>query len=212
MPLSFHATHLQDQRDASYALGNDKAIIYPEWWEVDKMFIPVMERGHWILIELQLPSLKTIIYDSILNYISLSALKDIICRGWTDLLSKYLYVIDYWTNSGNEKPNKLKVIIMRDETTPQQASIARGGGRRVEISIYDIVVGDVVPLNISDHVPADGILISGHSLALDESSMTGESDIVHKDAKRPFLMSGCKVADGSGTMLVIFALKVLSMT
>ncbi|KAE8660295.1 Calcium-transporting ATPase 8, plasma membrane-type [Hibiscus syriacus] len=76
------------------------------------------------------------------------------------------------------------------------------GGRRVEISIYDIVVGDVVPLNIGDQVPADGILISGHSLAIDESSMTGESDIVHKDAKQPFLMSGCKVADGSGTMLV----------
>lgn len=76
------------------------------------------------------------------------------------------------------------------------------GGRRVEVSIYDIVVGDVVPLNIGDQVPADGVLISGHSLAIDESSMTGESKIVNKDSKEPFLMSGCKVADGSGTMLV----------
>lgn len=76
------------------------------------------------------------------------------------------------------------------------------GGRRVEISIYDIVVGDVLPLNIGDQVPADGVLISGHSLAIDESSMTGESKIVHKDSRDPFLMSGCKVADGSGTMLV----------
>ncbi|KAK3434030.1 hypothetical protein EUGRSUZ_D01503 [Eucalyptus grandis] len=76
------------------------------------------------------------------------------------------------------------------------------GGRRVEVSIYDVVVGDVVPLNIGDQVPADGVLISGHSLAIDESSMTGESTIVHKDAKDPFLMSGCKVADGHSTMLV----------
>ncbi|KAK1417096.1 hypothetical protein QVD17_26218 [Tagetes erecta] len=76
------------------------------------------------------------------------------------------------------------------------------GGRRVEISIFDIVVGDVIPLKIGDQVPADGILISGHSLAIDESSMTGESKIVHKDQKAPFLMSGCKVADGYGTMLV----------
>ncbi|TKY72778.1 Calcium-transporting ATPase 8 [Spatholobus suberectus] len=76
------------------------------------------------------------------------------------------------------------------------------GGRRVEISIYDIVVGDVIPLNIGNQVPADGILITGHSLAIDESSMTGESKTVHKDSKDPFLMSGCKVADGSGTMLV----------
>ncbi|KAI3416718.1 Calcium-transporting ATPase [Psidium guajava] len=76
------------------------------------------------------------------------------------------------------------------------------GGRRVEVSIYDIVVGDVIPLNIGDQVPADGVLISGHSLAIDESSMTGESKIVHKDRKDPFLMSGCKVADGHGSMLV----------
>ncbi|XP_042490891.1 calcium-transporting ATPase 10, plasma membrane-type-like [Macadamia integrifolia] len=76
------------------------------------------------------------------------------------------------------------------------------GGRRVEVSIFDIVVGDVVPLKIGDQVPADGVLIAGHSLAIDESSMTGESKIVHKDQKAPFLMSGCKVADGYGTMLV----------
>ncbi|KAJ7962686.1 Calcium-transporting ATPase [Quillaja saponaria] len=76
------------------------------------------------------------------------------------------------------------------------------GGRTVKISIFDIVVGDVVPLKIGDQVPADGILITGHSLSIDESSMTGESKIVHKDHKAPFLMSGCKVADGIGTMLV----------
>ncbi|CAK9325849.1 unnamed protein product [Citrullus colocynthis] len=82
-----------------------------------------------------------------------------------------------------------------------QVEVVRGG-RRIEVSIYDIVVGDVIPLNIGDQVPADGILISGHSLAIDESSMTGESKIVQKHGKEPFLMSGCKVADGSGTMLV----------
>ncbi|XP_044471371.1 calcium-transporting ATPase 10, plasma membrane-type-like isoform X2 [Mangifera indica] len=76
------------------------------------------------------------------------------------------------------------------------------GGRRIEASIYDIVVGDVVPLNIGDQVPADGIVISAHSFYIDESSMTGESKIVHKDSKDPFLMSGCKVADGNGVMLV----------
>nr|GMC94645.1 calcium-transporting ATPase 10, plasma membrane-type-like isoform X1 [Ipomoea batatas] len=84
----------------------------------------------------------------------------------------------------------------------QNAQVIRNG-RRVPISIFEIVVGDVVPLKIGDQVPADGLLISGHSLALDESSMTGESKIIHKDSKTPFLMSGCKVADGYGTMLVI---------
>ncbi|KAI5348498.1 hypothetical protein L3X38_001385 [Prunus dulcis] len=90
---------------------------------------------------------------------------------------------------------------LNEEKRNIQLEVIRGG-RRVEVSIYDLVVGDVVPLNIGDQVPADGILISGHSLAIDESSMTGESKIVRKDSKEPFLMSGCKVADGNGTMLV----------
>ncbi|KAH7572514.1 hypothetical protein JRO89_XS04G0268000 [Xanthoceras sorbifolium] len=90
---------------------------------------------------------------------------------------------------------------LNDEKRNIHLEVIRGG-RRVEVSIYDIVVGDVVPLNIGDQVPADGVVIIGHSLSIDESSMTGESKIVHKDSKNPFLMSGCKVADGSGTMLV----------
>eukprot|EP00271_Cylindrocystis_brebissonii_P015527 TRINITY_DN38446_c0_g1_i1.p1 TRINITY_DN38446_c0_g1~~TRINITY_DN38446_c0_g1_i1.p1 ORF type:complete len:1112 (-),score=207.67 TRINITY_DN38446_c0_g1_i1:149-3484(-) len=76
------------------------------------------------------------------------------------------------------------------------------GGRRLPVSIHDIVVGDVVPLAIGDQVPADGVLIVGHSLVIDESSMTGEADPRHKDPKDPFLFSGCKVADGYGTYLV----------
>ncbi|CAL5378768.1 unnamed protein product [Camellia sinensis] len=59
-----------------------------------------------------------------------------------------------------------------------KSSIVVRGGRRENISIYDIVVGDVIPLKIGDQVPTDGIIISGHSLAIDESSMTGESKIV----------------------------------
>ncbi|KAK2646232.1 hypothetical protein Ddye_021427 [Dipteronia dyeriana] len=90
---------------------------------------------------------------------------------------------------------------LNDEKRNIHLEVIRGG-RRVEVSIYDLVVGDVLPLNIGDQVPADGVVISGHSLSIDESSMTGESKIVHKDSKNPFLMSGCKVADGSGTMLV----------
>ncbi|XP_004235507.1 calcium-transporting ATPase 9, plasma membrane-type isoform X1 [Solanum lycopersicum] len=89
----------------------------------------------------------------------------------------------------NEEKRNIQVEVIRD-------------GRRDKISIYEIVVGDFVPLRIGDQVPADGVLISGHSLAIDESSMTGESKIVNKNQKAPFLMAGCKVADGAGTMLV----------
>ncbi|KAM3326617.1 putative calcium-transporting ATPase 13, plasma membrane-type [Capsicum chacoense] len=76
-------------------------------------------------------------------------------------------------------------------------------GRRQQISIFEIVVGDVICLKIGDQVPADGILVEGHSLQVDESSMTGESDHVEINlGQNPFLISGTKVADGYGMMLV----------
>ncbi|KAK9059536.1 hypothetical protein SSX86_020240 [Deinandra increscens subsp. villosa] len=90
---------------------------------------------------------------------------------------------------------------LNEEKQNIQLEVVRGG-RRVKVSIFDIVVGDVIPLKIGDQVPAGGVLISSYFVAVDESRMTGESKIVNKDHKLPFLMSGCKVADGSGTMLV----------
>ncbi|XP_058202234.1 putative calcium-transporting ATPase 13, plasma membrane-type [Rhododendron vialii] len=83
-----------------------------------------------------------------------------------------------------------------------QVDVVRNG-RRQQVSIFEIVVGDVVCLKIGDQVPADGLFIDGHSLLVDESSMTGESDHVEVDlTQNPFLLSGTKVADGFGRMLV----------
>ncbi|KAK9291104.1 hypothetical protein L1049_009291 [Liquidambar formosana] len=75
-------------------------------------------------------------------------------------------------------------------------------GYRQKVSIYDLVVGDIVHLSIGDQVPADGIFISGYSMLIDESSLSGESEPVNIDEEKPFLLSGTKVQDGSGKMLV----------
>ncbi|KAL7170908.1 hypothetical protein ACSBR2_035714 [Camellia fascicularis] len=47
-------------------------------------------------------------------------------------------------------------------------------GHRQPISIFEVVVGDIVCLKIGDQVPADGLFLDGHSLKVDESSMTGK--------------------------------------
>ncbi|KAJ4849530.1 Alpha carbonic anhydrase 4 [Turnera subulata] len=75
-------------------------------------------------------------------------------------------------------------------------------GCRQKVSIYDLVVGDIVHLSIGDLVPADGVFISGHNLSVDESSLSGESEPVDVTRKKPFLLSGTKVQDGSGKMMV----------
>ncbi|KAJ7534406.1 hypothetical protein O6H91_13G093000 [Diphasiastrum complanatum] len=74
--------------------------------------------------------------------------------------------------------------------------------RRQKVSIFDLVVGDIVHLAIGDQVPADGLFITGYSLVIDESSMTGESEPQKVNHENPFLLSGTKVQDGSALMLV----------
>ncbi|XP_021665208.1 calcium-transporting ATPase 9, plasma membrane-type isoform X2 [Hevea brasiliensis] len=123
-------------------------------------------------------------------------------EGWYDGASiAFAVILVIVVTAVSDYRQSLQFQNLNEEKQNIQLEVMRGG-RIVKISIFDIVVGDVVPLRIGDQVPADGILITGHSLAIDESSMTGESKIVHKDHKAPFLMSGCKVADGVGTMLV----------
>nr|DAD42498.1 TPA_asm: hypothetical protein HUJ06_000728 [Nelumbo nucifera] len=75
-------------------------------------------------------------------------------------------------------------------------------GYRQKVSIHDLVVGDIVHLSIGDVVPADGMYISGYSLLIDESSLSGESEPVNVNHSKPFLLSGTSVRNGSGKMLV----------
>lgn len=75
-------------------------------------------------------------------------------------------------------------------------------GCRQKISIYELLVGDVVHLTVGDQVPADGLFVSGFSLLINESSLTGESDPKIVTAENPFLLSGTKVQNGSCKMVV----------
>jgi magnesium-transporting ATPase (P-type) len=56
------------------------------------------------------------------------------------------------------------------------------GGSVHEVSINDLVVGDVVLLALGDKVPADGIVVESFGLLVDQSVMTGESVPVEKRA------------------------------
>lgn len=90
-------------------------------------------------------------------------------------------------------------------------------GKTIELSVYDILVGDVVLLEPGDIIPVDGIFIDGHNLKCDESSATGESDLLKKTPANdvyaaiqnnesvkkldPFILSGAKVSEGVGRFL-----------
>ncbi|XP_070823830.1 plasma membrane calcium-transporting ATPase 3b isoform X1 [Chaetodon trifascialis] len=76
-------------------------------------------------------------------------------------------------------------------------------GNVIQIPVADMVVGDLAQVKYGDLLPADGILVQGNDLKIDESSLTGESDHVRKSVdKDPMLLSGTHVMEGSGRMLV----------
>ncbi|XP_032445998.1 plasma membrane calcium-transporting ATPase 1 isoform X3 [Xiphophorus hellerii] len=84
----------------------------------------------------------------------------------------------------------------------QKFSVVRGG-QVIQIPVAEIVVGDIAQVKYGDLLPADGVLIQGNDLKIDESSLTGESDQVKKNQdKDPMLLSGTHVMEGSGKMLV----------
>ncbi|XP_061951139.1 calcium-transporting ATPase 8, plasma membrane-type-like isoform X1 [Populus nigra] len=135
--------------------------------------------------------------------IGLGMKTDGIKKGWYDGASiAFAVIVGVVVTAINDYRQYLQFRILIEEKRNIHLEVIRDG-RRPKVSIFDVVVGDVVPLKIGDQIPADGILIPGCSLDIDESSMTGESKIVHKNSREPFLMSGCKVVDGSGTMLVL---------
>lgn len=90
-------------------------------------------------------------------------------------------------------------------------------GTTMEVSVYDLMVGDVIHLEPGDMVPADGILIEGFDVKCDESQTTGESDIIrkqgadevyeaivnHENLKKmdPFIQSGARIMQGVGTYM-----------
>ncbi|KAI5618015.1 plasma membrane calcium-transporting ATPase 1 isoform X3 [Silurus asotus] len=93
----------------------------------------------------------------------------------------------------------------------QKFTVVRAG-QVIQIPVAEIVVGDIAQIKYGDLLPADGILIQGNDLKIDESSLTGESDHVKKLLdKDPMLLSGTHVMEGSGKM-VVTAIGVNSQT
>jgi Ca2+ transporting ATPase len=98
-------------------------------------------------------------------------------------------------------------------------------GSPESIDSKELVVGDILLFNLGDMFGVDGAIISGSEVRIDESAVTGESneikkipfeEIKHGSKQKnqnfleekfcvvnPLLISGTKVVDGSGQMLVL---------
>ena len=104
---------------------------------------------------------------------------------------------------------------LRDLTSPRALVIR--DAQQVRIPGREVVRGDIVIVGEGDRVPADGALIVGDHVQVDESLLTGESLAVRKRATRvipasldapggedtPLLFAGTLVVRGSGRLVVL---------
>lgn len=126
--------------------------------------------------------------------------------GWIEgvsILGTVLVVLNIQASTDYLKTREFEKQRRELENT-QVIRVVRDGGVSKAIHPRDVVVGDIISLDTGNIVPADGVLLRGFELAMDESSLTGESKMIKKDlTKDPFILSGTNVMMGTGLMLVL---------
>ncbi|XP_069799764.1 plasma membrane calcium-transporting ATPase 3 isoform X5 [Dendropsophus ebraccatus] len=124
--------------------------------------------------------------------------------GWIEGAAILLSVICVvWVTAFNDwsKEKQFRGLQSRIEQE-QRFSVIRNGSV-IQIPVAELIVGDIAQIKYGDLLPADGVLIQGNDLKIDESSLTGESDHVRKSVEKdPMLLSGTHVMEGSGRMVV----------
>jgi Ca2+ transporting ATPase len=74
----------------------------------------------------------------------------------------------------------------------------------IEVNVKELVVGDVCCIKYGDLIQADGIVIQSSDLKIDESALTGETDLIKKNKEQNVnIFSGTHVMEGSGQFLVL---------
>ena len=89
-----------------------------------------------------------------------------------------LVLVEVW----NEYRAKRSINALKRLASP--TVIVLRDGRLVEVRTTEIVPGDVVPVYAGQRVPADLRLVESYGVSADESSLTGESVPVYKDANQ----------------------------
>ncbi|OXB71750.1 UNVERIFIED_CONTAM: hypothetical protein H355_006193 [Colinus virginianus] len=86
--------------------------------------------------------------------------------------------------AGNDWMKEQQFALLSAVKEDKKCSVIRSGEAK-QLSVFDLVVGDLLQLEAGDEIPADALLVQGRDVKVDESSLTGESDPITKE---PFLV------------------------
>ena len=118
-------------------------------------------------------------------------------------------LLGFWQERGAVNAVEKLLAIVRIKTT-----ILRDKNP-ADISLEDVVPGDIVILNAGDAIPADSLILEAKDLFVDEATLTGETYPVEKEAgllpaetplgrRSNCLFMGTHVISGTATAVVVF--------
>ena len=156
------------------------------------------------------PTLRVLLAASIVSLI-IGVLKDGIKTGWIEGTAIFFAVFLVVSISSYMNYQETEQFLKLSRETKLKKVLVIRDGREKEISIEDVLVGDVLKLRIGDIINVDGFVFGDAKAGMDESPVTGESDVMWKvngfEQKGqkytcPFVFSGSQVVDGYGNMIV----------
>ncbi|KAG5528461.1 hypothetical protein RHGRI_029221 [Rhododendron griersonianum] len=206
--LKFHggvsgiADKLSTSTTAGLTAGSDLMVRRQEIFGINK-FTESEARSFWVFVWEAFQDM-TLMILGVCAFVSL--IVGLAMEGWPKgahdglgIVASILLVV--FVTATSDYRQSLQFKDLDKEKKKIDIQVTRSGYRH-KMSIYDLLPGDIVHLSLGDQVPADGLFVSGFSVVIDESSLTGESEPVMSTAESPFLLSGTKVQDGSCKMMV----------
>ena len=156
------------------------------------------------------PTLRVLLVASIVSLI-IGVGKDGIKTGWIEGTAIFFAVFLVVSISSYMNYQETEQFLKLSRETKLKKVLVIRDGREKEISIEDVLVGDILKLRIGDIINVDGFVYGDAKAGMDESPVTGESDVMWKvnnfELKGqkytcPFVFSGSQVVDGYGNMVV----------
>ena len=93
--------------------------------------------------------------------------------GWMEGASILIAVVIIITvTAGNNYIKEQQFQKLNAIATAKDVHVYRGGDL-IKMSVYDLLVGDIVQISTGEIFSVDGILIEGSDITVDESSLTG---------------------------------------
>jgi P-type Ca2+ transporter type 2C len=98
---------------------------------------------------------------------------------WVEGIATITAILVAFVGLSNNWERQRRFNALNESREGHLIKVMRDGIER-QITIQQVVVGDVVVLEQGDVVPCDGVFLSGNNISCDESGMTGDANAIAK--------------------------------